>query len=114
MVLAFGVIKLSITFFYRRIFVTARGTFFDWVTIAAIAIVILWTIGCLIGFLFSCGTHLSASWGSVQDGLMYCGPSANVNSTFVVSDLITDVMVLCLPLPVVKYPDSGILYTHNR
>ena len=107
MVLAFGVIKLSITFFYRRIFVTARGTIFDWVTRAAIAIVILWTIGCLISFLLSCGTHLSANWGSVQDGLTYCGPSANVDSAFVVSDLITDVMVLCLPLPVVSTRSRG-------
>lgn len=109
MVLAFGIIKLSITFYYRRIFVTKKGSLFDWITKAALAIEVLWTIGCLFGFIFSCGTHIYANWSSVQDGLLYCGPSANVNSAFVVSDLITDVMVLCLPLPVVSTRSTGIL-----
>ena len=54
MVLAFGIIKLSITFYYRRIFVTMRGSAFDWITIAAIVVVLLWTIGCLFGFIFQC------------------------------------------------------------
>ncbi|MCJ1462679.1 hypothetical protein MMC07_001282 [Pseudocyphellaria aurata] len=101
MVLAFGIIKLSITFYYRRFFVTARGTLFDWITKAVVAVVVLWTIGCLLGFIFSCGIHISANWGNYQDFIAYCGPSEDVNSAFVISDLITDVMVLCLPLPVI-------------
>lgn len=92
--------------YYRRIFIAVRGSLFDWVTKGAIATVILWTVGCLFGFIFSCGTHIFASWSSVRDGVTYCGPSANVDSAFVVSDLITDVMVLCLPLPVVSTPNT--------
>lgn len=42
---------------------------------------------------------------------MYCGPSTDVNSAFVVSDLITDVMVLCLPLPVVSTHESIAFFT---
>lgn len=102
MVLAFGLIKLSITFYYRRIFVIARGVLFDWITKAAITVVVLWTVGCLSGFIFSCGTHISANWSNFEDIKMYCGPSLDVENAFVVSDLITDVMVLCLPLPVVS------------
>ena len=102
MVLAFGMIKLSITFYCRRIFVICRGSLFDWITKAAIAIVLLWTIGCLFAFIFSCGTHIFANWGSSQDWVTYCGPSEDVNSAFVISDLITDVIVLCMPLPVVS------------
>ena len=102
MILAFGIIKLSITFYYRRIVVIARGTLFDWITKIAIVIVLLWTIGCLFSSIFACGTHIFANWGSSQDSILYCGPSYDVNSAFVVSDLITDVMVLCLPLPVVR------------
>ena len=82
MVLAFGIIKLSITFYYRRIFVTAslKGLLFDWITKAAIAIVLLWTIGQLFAFIFSWGIHISANWGSIQDWIMYCGPSDHVSS----------------------------------
>lgn len=102
MVLAFGILKLSITFYYRRIFVTARGSLFDWTTRVAIAISVMWTITFVFGTIFSCGRHVSANWGSVQDALVYCGVGTNFTSALVVSDLITDVMVLCLPLPVVS------------
>ena len=108
MVLAFGMIKLSITFYYRRIFVTGRGLLFDWITKVAISIVLVWTIGCLFAFIFSCGIHISAYWGSTQGYITYCGPSDYVSNAFVVSDLITDVMVLCLPLPVVSTQGAGV------
>lgn len=101
MVLAYNILKLSITFYYRRIFVSARGTLFDWTTKFSIAIVVMWTITFLFGNIFNCGKHVSASWGSVQDNLTYCGAGTKFTSALVVSDLITDVMVLCLPLPVV-------------
>ncbi|MCJ1466752.1 hypothetical protein MMC07_005372 [Pseudocyphellaria aurata] len=101
MVLAFGIIKLSITFSYRRIFVTARGTMFDWTTKAAIAIAVLWTISCLIALILSCGIHFSAHWGNYQDYTRYCKAAEDIYMTFAISDLITDVMVLCLPLPVI-------------
>ncbi|MCJ1463159.1 hypothetical protein MMC07_001764 [Pseudocyphellaria aurata] len=101
MVLAFGIIKLSITFYYRRFFVIAMGSVFDWITRAAVGIVVLWTTGCLFGFIFSCGKHISSNWGSSLDYVSYCGPSEVVHNAFVVSDLITDVMVLFLPLPVI-------------
>ena len=108
MVLAFGMIKLSITFYYRRMFVISRGSLFDWITKVAIAIVLLWTIGCLFAFIFYCGTHIPANWGSTQDWLRYCEPSEDADTAFVISDLITDVMVLCMPLPVVSTQSAGL------
>lgn len=95
MILSFGIIKLSITLYYRRIFVGVKGTLFDWITRTAIVIVVLWTIACLLGTLLSCGTHFYANWGS------YCGAMTDITNAFVVSDLITDIMILCLPLPVI-------------
>ena len=111
MVLAFGIIKLSITLNYRRIFVAARGTLFDWTTIVVIVIVVLWTIACLFSFIFPCGTHISANWGSIMDFATYCGASTNVNNAFVVSDLLTDIMIWCLPLPVVRLRSTEFLAT---
>ena len=101
MILGYGFIKLSIAFFYRRLFVIARGTWFDWATKISITVVILWTISFFFGFMFSCGTHFSAAWGSLEDDAKYCGAALNLDNAFVVSDLITDIMILCLPLPVV-------------
>lgn len=105
MMLAFGIIKLSITLYYRRIFVGVKGTLFDWITKTALVIVVLWTLACLLGTVLSCGTHFYANWGSVQDIAMYCGPMTDITNAFVVSDLITDTMILCLPLPVVRSPN---------
>lgn len=102
MILAFGFIKLSIICLYRRLFVTGKGTIFDWATKISISIVILWTISFFFGFMFDCGTHFSAAWGSLEGFAMYCGASLQLDNPFVVSDLITDIMILCLPLPVVS------------
>ena len=101
MVLASGFLKLSIACFYRRLFVTARKTLLDWTIKTAIVIVVLWTISFFVGLVFSCGTHISANWGSVKEQEDYCGAGANLANALVVSDLLTDVMILVLPLPVV-------------
>ncbi len=114
MVLAFGFLKLSIAFFYRRLFVTARNTWFDWATKLAIAIVVLWTVSFFFGFVFSCGTHISASWGSVKDQEVYCGAAINLDNALVVSDLLTDVMILVLPLPVVSLISAGLCCRTQR
>ena len=100
MLLAFGLVKLSITYFYRRLFVTRRGSAFDWATIATIVIVGLWTVSFFFGFLFGCGTHVSFNWGSVEDE-SHCTALLDLDNALVVSDLITDIIVLCLPLGVV-------------
>ena len=102
MVLAYGILKLSITFYYRRIFVPARGTLFDWTSKVTIAIVVMWTITFFFGGIFNCGTHIFANWGSEQDILLYCVNATYFTSALVVSDLITDMIVLCLPLPLVR------------
>lgn len=102
MILAYGFIKLSVTFLYRRLFVTGKGTLFDWATKVSISVVILWTLTFLFGFLFGCGTHFSAAWGSLNDAALYCGATLDLDNALVVSDLITDILILCLPLPVVR------------
>lgn len=104
MFLAYGIIKLSITLYYRRIFVGVKGTLFDWISKIAIMIVVLWAIACLFSSILSCGTHFFANWSSYQNTALHYGAINDVTSTYVVSDLITDVMILCLPLPVVRSP----------
>ena len=85
-----------------------RGSLFDWITKVAIAIVLLWTIGFFFAFIFPCGTHFFADWGSIQSLVTYCRPSEDLGKAFVISDLITDIMVLCIPLPVVSTQNAGL------
>ena len=106
MILALGIIKLSITLYYRRVFVISRGTLFDWVTKVVSVIVVLWTTAFVFSFIFSCGTHFFANWGSVEEVVKYCGASTNATNAFVVSDLITDITIWCLPWLVVRTRDT--------
>lgn len=80
---------------------------FDWATKVTIAIAILWTLSLFFGFMFACGTHISASWGSVKDETDYCGAAIYLDNALVVSGLLTDVMVFALPLPVVISPKES-------
>lgn len=102
MVVAYGCIKLSLIFFYRRLFIINRGTFFDMVTRIAIVFVILWTIGFLFTELFECGSHFDAIWGNVLKNAKYCpGFLKNALALFI-TDFATDVMILAMPIPVVR------------
>ncbi|KAF2233660.1 hypothetical protein EV356DRAFT_567901 [Viridothelium virens] len=99
MILAYGSIKLSVIYFYRRIFVTHRGGVFDVVTTVSVVVTVLWTLVFFFIFLFSCGSHISAHWGSLQDLTTYCWATYAPEEGLVISDLITDVAVLSLPFP---------------
>lgn len=102
-VLASGFTKLSIAYFYRRLFVTRNGLPFDWAIRISVTVVVLWSITFFFGTLLVCGTHISAAWGSVQDQST-CTAALDLDNAFVVSDLITDLLIFCLPLPVVGAP----------
>ena len=102
MVLAYGTIKLSITLFYRRIFVASKGTTFDWVIIVAVVVTVVWTIAFFFGNMFACGIHISAAWSTVHDAKSYCRRPLDFSNALVVSDLVTDIIILFLPLPVVR------------
>ncbi|KAL8688492.1 MAG: hypothetical protein Q9218_005611 [Villophora microphyllina] len=82
-VLALGSVKLSFIFFYRRLFVTARRTAFDWAVNIAIGVIVLWSVSLFFGFLFACGTHVSAAWGSVKDEEDFCGAALDLDNAYV-------------------------------
>ena len=108
--LALGFAKLSFVFFYRRLFVTIRRTVFDWVTLATIGLVLLWTVGIFFINVFPCGTHISASWGSIKDIQDFCGNGLILSDAYVVSGLVTDALILVLPLPVVSLSIMSIFH----
>jgi hypothetical protein len=102
MIVSYGFIKLSVIFFYRRLFVLNYRSAFNYLTWAAVVITIIWTISFLFSFIFTCGTHISAYWGSLESEEKYCGQGGfTLENAFYISDFITDVLILCLPIPMV-------------
>lgn len=96
--LALGLIKLSVLFFYRRIF---RGRAFDILNWILITLVVLWTLGFFLVQVFDCRTHFFTNWGPVKD-LEKCLNPFNQLFAYSISDVIIDVFILVLPVPLVS------------
>ncbi|KAF2114302.1 hypothetical protein BDV96DRAFT_600288 [Lophiotrema nucula] len=94
-----GLIKLSTVFLYRRIFLVGKGSAFGITSTAVGLICLLWTIAFFFATVFGCGTHVDRAWGTLAD-IMSCNTNMRLDA-MMISDLITDVMVWALPIPVV-------------
>lgn len=100
---ALACVKLSFIFFYRRIFCTGNGKVFSAITIAMIVIIIAWAVSFNIALLFICNGYFAAMWTSIQDLNAHCGNLLDWQLGYAISDFITDVMVLVLPMPRVHW-----------
>lgn len=111
MIVAYGCIKLSLLFFYRRLFLVVRWSVFDVVSIVYAALVAMWTLAFFFLFLFGCRTRIDMHWAPLQEVQNQCGNAMAPELGLVISDLATDLMILCLPLPIVCWLlDSPILW----
>lgn len=99
LVWALGFVKLSILFFYRRVFYTGKAGVFDLATKVSIATVTLWTIGFFLALLLTCGTNIPANWGDVAALQLTCGePLFTIEDGLGISDFILDLLILVLPI----------------
>ena len=99
-VLGLGAIKLSIVFFYRRIF---RGRAFNIASWIIIGIIIAWVITFLVEDIASNKSHLAARFNSLtqQKEKSVINMSA-VLITLAASDILVDFAILILPIPLVS------------
>ena len=97
MPLTYGVVKLSVLFLYQRIFL---GRIFRWYSIILSCILVIWALSFSFSYAFQCGTHPEWWWTS-HDTIAKCDDGGKSNLAFVVSDVITDLMVLITPLPII-------------
>ncbi|CAD6589828.1 MAG: hypothetical protein ASARMPREDX12_004046 [Alectoria sarmentosa] len=100
MIPAYGLIKLSVIFFYRRLFVKGTNSRFDSITKASIVIVILWTIAFFFAHVFACGVYISNTWGPLTD-LKHCANGDVIANGLFISDFLSDLLVLVLPMPII-------------
>lgn len=92
---SFGLAKLSVLFFYRRIFVSPV---FKAINTALMVIVSVWSVGFFFAYMFRCGTNFWALWAPLKDLLKYCYKSTPYFYAMCVSDVATDVFILSLPI----------------
>ncbi|KAI1430776.1 hypothetical protein GGR50DRAFT_683247 [Xylaria sp. CBS 124048] len=90
----FALVKLSILYFYRRIF---QNRTFRTITTVMMVLICIWGLGFFFGYLFRCGTRFWALWAPLMDLVEYCYDSKPLFYSLAISDVITDVIILSLP-----------------
>lgn len=75
---------------------------FRWANWFMIVIVTAWMIGYFFTLLFLCGTDFKAYWTSSTTEKDDCLPTKPVHLGYAISDVITDVLTILLPIPEVN------------
>ena len=100
--IALGCIKLSILFFYRRIFCTTKSGIFHYITIFGVSVVSAWSIGFFFALLLICGSSIEAQWGSLMTLSAKCSSSPALKLGVAISDFIIDCVIMVMPIPMVR------------
>ena len=98
MVVTFGVVKLSVLLLYRRIFV---GPIFKKFSLGVCILVGIWSLAFFLAYAFECKTHITALWTSTEEIAEYCINTNAIDLGFGISDVLTDILVIAIPLPII-------------
>ena len=63
-----------------------------------IAIVITWMLSFFLAILFECGTNYWALWSGLENFVRNCVDGTKIVKAFSISDVITDLLILSMPL----------------
>ncbi|KAG9236839.1 hypothetical protein BJ875DRAFT_523745 [Amylocarpus encephaloides] len=98
---ALGLVKLSVLFFFHRIFCPQKtaNTKSRYAILFMMALVILWMVGYWMSAIFICGNDFGAFFGNTKGLKEKCGDVLLWLYTLAITDLVTDLGVLVLPLP---------------
>jgi len=98
---AIGFTKLSFVFFFRRIFLAGGSKTFNIISLSLIILLCVWMTAFFFFFVFVCGTKFFARWGSLRQFRTYCPADIPSEKGLAISDFLTDLFVLVLPIPMV-------------
>ena len=110
-VLALASIKLSILFFYRRIF---RGHFFGIAIWVLIGLVVAWASTFFIAILAACGTHIRANFQTLAALKSECVDTFRILIALSASDVAVDLAILVVPIPLVSMISAYIIYDNSN
>jgi hypothetical protein len=97
-----GFAKLSILFFYRRIFCSAKRNFISYATMIMIVLVVCWMTAFFLVNVFGCGDHFSDNWGNDELVITQCFNVIAMNEGCAASDFGMDLIILLLPIRAVS------------
>ncbi|CAG8957633.1 hypothetical protein HYFRA_00010500 [Hymenoscyphus fraxineus] len=96
--IVYGTVKLGVLFLFRRIF---HGKTFDIISFSAIALVVASSAALFFATLFQCGPNLADLWTGPNAPAGHCGPTRSVQLGHAVSDVVTGLLVLIIPVPMI-------------
>ena len=97
-------IKCSFVFFYRRVLVADKGNYKDWanlLTLFSLALVTTWSLA--FGFTWAFACHpVRAFWSfPYGDTEGPCMDTWKLNRAISISDFLTDLFLILIPIPLV-------------
>ncbi|KAL4779980.1 hypothetical protein BJX76DRAFT_351335 [Aspergillus varians] len=97
--IAFGLIKISILFLWKRISSPIRSfQLFCWIMIG---VVTTWSISFFFATLFQCGTNWSWNWAPIGFFLTECTDTLIMFTVFTATDLLTDFIIMFLSVQLI-------------
>ncbi|KAL2045928.1 hypothetical protein ABVK25_011924 [Lepraria finkii] len=96
---AFGLIKLSILFLWRRIFGHVRT--FNIISWIMIGVIIAWSTAFFFATVFQCGLDWSLNWAPITVFLTQCSNTPDMLTVFTVTDITTDLLIIAMPIPMI-------------
>ncbi|KAF2967815.1 hypothetical protein GQX73_g5751 [Xylaria multiplex] len=99
--LAFGCIKASFLFFYRRIFVVDKKSITNYVITGLVIIVGLSSAGFFFASLFQCRLDFSALWGSTIEIVENCVDTMHLVLSVCIAGFILDLIIITTPMPLI-------------
>lgn len=97
--IAFGLIKLSILFLWRRIFGHVQT--FNIISWVMIGVTIAWSTAFFFATVFQCGLDWSLNWAPIGIFLTQCSNTLNMLTVFTATDIITDILIIAMPMPMI-------------
>ncbi|MCJ1390963.1 hypothetical protein MMC18_003824 [Xylographa bjoerkii] len=96
-----GLVKISVLFFYRRIFCTGIRSWFSNITAAFIGLTVAWVLAFFFAVLFSCGTDIPVIWGSFEEFETHCDNTILLDEIYSIVDFVLDFAVFITPMPLI-------------
>ena len=103
--IAIGSIKLSLLFFYRRVFIYQVVHYIIWILVG---FVVVWTLFLPIGYAISCANSMRANFRACPHS------TYSMEKTWTIVDTVVDFVILIIPIPpVAYYPSKSLGYYIN-
>ena len=78
-----------------------------------VIICVIWGIGFEFGLMFSCNTDVWAYFSSIEDLTAYCGNLLLHQYLLGITDVVIDIVIFMIPMPLVSLFEANILRLGN-